>query len=385
MRSLGRPLCAVCKEQVALYGYWTVSSIDNPQPPELGVELQKNEKKTFSFTNIASSNSKIIWRVNGVIQAATGTSLVVDAATLNTTGGNSVEVEVSDQTAFVKEDPGKLLTKKRTWTVAFAGPPFPDLRITALTSMATSVAAGTNLDLIEVTLNSGNVDASNVEVDYFLSADDKITATDRYLGSYTIVLLTKKGGFDLKNPYRVEIPPHTLPGTYYIGAIVDREDKIKELDENNNGKIYSMKITKASCAARLAYDDPLVYPADKGAIGIKAGGTLHPTVTAACNAGSGYLILLSCTGTTPGTKAGSGLTLPLNLDACSTAAYGLVNSTFLQAFMGTLDSNGLGRATLKVPQNTVGGTLTAHMAALVFDRTSGRFRAVTNSVELNFK
>ena len=80
-----------------------------------------------------------------------------------------------------------------------------------------------------------------------------------------------------------------------------------------------------------------------------------------------------------------GLTLPLNLDACSTAAYGLVNSTFLQAFQGTLDSNGRGRATLKIPAKALRGTLRTHMAALVFDRVSGQFRAVTNAVELSFK
>ncbi|MHC5070614.1 MAG: M64 family metallopeptidase, partial [Planctomycetota bacterium] len=385
MRSLYQKLCAVCKEQLVLYALRTVSHIDNPQPSALWVELKKTEKKTFSFANIASSSSKILWRINGATQTATGTSLLVDATTLKQTGTNVVEVEVSEQTPFVKEDPTNLLTKKHHWLVTIAGPPLPDLTISALTSQGQSPAAGNNLDIIAVTLNKGNVDATNVKVDFFLSTDAKITATDPYLGGYTIPLLKKKDGYDLKNPYRVEIPPHTLPGTYYVGAIADREDKIKELNENNNVNAYAVKVTKAGCAARLAYDDPLVYPTNKGTIGIKAGGTLHPTVTAVCNAGSGYLILIGCTGTSPGTNTGSGLTLPLNLDACSTAAYGLVNSPFLQAFLGTLDTNGLGRATLKIPQNTLIGTVRAHMAALVFDHKSGLFRAVSNSVELEFK
>jgi len=386
MRSLGRPHCAVCMEQVVLYGYRTVSSIDNPQPPQYSLELQETEKKTFSFTNIASSaNVKITWRINGAKQSSTSTSLLVNATTLKLTGYNTVEVEVSDQTAFVKHDPTNLLRKKRIWTVTVAGPPLPDLKIPTLTSLATSVAAGDNLDTLSFTVNDGNIDATNIAVDCFLSTDKQITATDTYLGGYTIPLLQKKGGYNLKNPFRAEIPPHILPGTYYIGAVIDREDKIKELDENNNVTTYQMKVTKPTCAARLAYDDPFVYPTNKGAISRIPGGTLHPTVTAACNAGGGYLILIGCTGTTPGTIIAPGLTLPLNLDACSTAAYGLVNSPLLQAFLGTLDSNGHGRATLKVPAKSFRGTLETHMAAVIFDRVSGQFRAVTNAVQLSFK
>ncbi len=380
MRSLGQPLCAVCKEQVVLNSYRTVSSIDNPQPPELTLELQKEEKKTFSFTDIAAS-AKITWRINGVAQSATSTSLVVDATTLKPSGNNTVEVEVSDQSAFVKQDPTNLLTKKRVWTVTVAGPPLPDLKVSTWISLANSVQAGQDLETIGVAVNDGNVDATGISVDCFLSTDKEITATDTFLGSYTISLLEKKGGYHVKNPYRAEIPPHILPGTYYVGAVIDREDKIKELDENNNITSYQVTVTKPSCVARLAYDDPLVYPTNKATT--TGGGTLHPTVTAACNAGDGYLILVGCTGTSPGTNIGFNLTLPLNLDACSSLAYGVVNSTFLQAFQGTLDNNGHGRATLRIPQKGIRGTPGAHMAALVFDRSSGRFLAVTNPVQLS--
>lgn len=387
MRSLGRPFCAVCVEQVVLYGYRTVSSIDNPQPPAFTLELKETEKRTFSFTSLAAS-PKITWRINGQVQPSTTTSLVVDATTLKLTGYNTVEVEVSDQSAFVKQDPEKLLTKKHAWSVTVAGPPLPDLWVHTLTSIENSAKAGEILELLIFAVNYGNVDATNVTVDCFLSADNEITAADTWLGSYTIPLLEKKNGYHLQNPYRAEIPPHTQPGTYYIGAVIDRENKIKELYENNNITTYQIPITKPSCAARLAYDDPFVYPNDKATVTKTAGGTLHPTVTAACNAGDGYLILIGCTGTNPGTNIAAGLTLPLNLDACSTMAYGLVNSTFLQAFQATLDSSGHGRATVRLPApaiRRIKGSLQTHMAAIVFDRNSGGFRAVTNPVELIIK
>jgi len=389
MRSLGIPLCAVCMEQLVISSYRTVSCIENPQPPEYTLELKNEEKRTFSFTNMAAA-SKITWRINGEVQSSTTTSLIVDASKLKVLAYNYVEVEVTDQTAFVKDDPSKLLTKKRSWTVTAEGPPLAELNIPTVTALTVSpsVRAGENLDTLVYAVNAGNVDATNVLVECFLSKDKDITATDTFLGSYTIPLLKKKGGYDLKNTYRSEIPPHILPGSYYFGAVIDREDKIKEIFENNNASAYQMTITKPTCAARLAFDDALVYPTNSGTIGIPTGGILHPTVTAACNAGDGYLILIGCSGTSPGANLGGGLTLPLNLDACSTMAYGLVNTSFFQAFQGTMDINGHGRATVNIPAEKLKklkGTLQAHMAALVFDSKSGGFRAVTNAVELSFK
>ena len=116
----------------------------------------------------------------------------------------------------------------------------------------------------------------------------------------------------------------------------------------------------------------------------RSGGALHPVVTARCNSGDGYLILLGCSGTTPGTSLPPSLTLPLNIDACTLVFYGGVGTPLLAGFLGKIDNNGFGRAKLTVPSG-LPGTINGHFAAVIFDSSTGAFKRVTNAVNFTFK
>jgi hypothetical protein len=92
------------------------------------------------------------------------------------------------------------------------------------------------------------------------------------------------------------------------------------------------------------------------------------------------VIIWGCSGTSPGTPLAPGLTLPLNLDACSTASLNLLNSRFFVSFYGTLDGNGIGAASFLLPYFRYRGDLPGHFAALILDSQSLAFKSVTNPV-----
>jgi hypothetical protein len=81
------------------------------------------------------------------------------------------------------------------------------------------------------------------------------------------------------------------------------------------------------------------------------------------SAGDDYLILSSLSGTWPGFSR-DGITVPLNPDSWTRTALGLVNSSLMEDFKGTIGSSGTATAFLNTP-----GPLSPAMAgrALFFD------------------
>ena len=231
--------------------------------------------------------------------------------------------------------------------------------------------------------NIGNLASPTVRVDHFLSTDAVITSADIYLGGYDQAPLAINAvGKNIRAA--VTIPAHVRPGTYYLGMVVDRTNAVPELNETNNVYTYQLTIGPAACTGYLSYDDTLNYPPTAATILAKPGGVLHPVVTARCNIGDSYLILLTCSGTSPGTVLRPGLTLPLNIDACTDVFYRATGSPLLLGFLGKIDAQGFGRAKLTVPGG-LSGSINGHFAALVFDSTTGLYKLVTNPVDFTFK
>ena len=85
-------------------------------------------------------------------------------------------------------------------------------------------------------------------------------------------------------------------------------------------------------------------------ISAASGGTASFGLTAGrANAGRNHLLLVSFTGTQPGTPLPGGATLPLNIDALTWAVMNPAFSSIFSGFMGTLDPNGEATAQLVVP------------------------------------
>lgn len=381
MRSLGRPMCEICAEQAVILGYTTVNAIDQPVPAQTTVLSPAGPTVSFSFTNLApaSSNSVIEWAVDGTPQASTTTTL-----NLNTTGlsfGNhTVRVRVQDQTNFVRNDPTNQLRSERTWTLQITPPNLPDLYALFLPATTGSANAGTSISVDTYVQNVGTQGSPTVRVDHFLSTDPVIDASDIYLGGYDQGALTPSSLLrTVRNP--VTIPAHVAPGTYYVGMIIDRENAVNEIDETNNTASWQITIGNNGCATTLSYNNPLNYPSNAMTVAGAQGGRVLPVVRAPCNIGQGYLILLGCTGTSPGTTIG-GVNLPLNLDACTNVFY--PGSLALPGFFGTVNPAGNGIAVLDIPPG-IQGTISGHFAAILFDKTSGAFTGATNPVEFVFQ
>jgi hypothetical protein len=126
-----------------------------------------------------------------------------------------------------------------TGTLTFrASVAVPDLVIStgAPTVTPATVVAGGTVQLSGWTIfNQGNGDATTgVDNGFYFSTDPVITPSDVRLdfNSNTAAVLTAGHGFDWGGPTLTI--PSTVPGTYYIGILVDERNALAELDETNN-------------------------------------------------------------------------------------------------------------------------------------------------------
>ncbi|MEZ5965081.1 MAG: M64 family metallopeptidase [Planctomycetota bacterium] len=379
MNSLGRPLCSVCAEALVLRAHVSAAAIDLPQPPVTQLSLSRGVQQVFSFTNIAppSSNALVTWRLDGTPVASATTSYTLDTVPL-ALGRHTVEAEVLDRTAFVRRDPTNLLRQSRRWDVDVNGPG-ADLVLDALVPSATTIPAGSPIDVSTTVRNAGTLPAGTFDVSLFLSADPVIDNQDVYLGRSTVAGLGA-GGSVAPARTGVQVPSFVLPGSYYLGAMVDFDGQVRELDENNNVRVVPVQVTATSCTPALELRDMLLYPKDD--VTLRLGSFFPftmPTVTSRCTPGVMYLLLWGCSGRSPGTPI-AGFTLPLNLDACTEVSLSW-RGPFAN-FIGTLDANGVGRPSFVMLGVPYVGDFDTDLAALVFEASSLRVLGVTNAVRV---
>lgn len=118
MRTLGQPFCAVCAEAIVRAIYDRVSPLAAQSPAEANVTLTWNAVQTFGVTPMTTLDDTIsvAWFIDDVLQATTGDSFVLEAASLGL-GTFEVAAVVADTTPLVRTDPDQALTARVTWTV----------------------------------------------------------------------------------------------------------------------------------------------------------------------------------------------------------------------------------------------------------------------------
>lgn len=383
MRSLSQPHCAVCGEALVLETHRHASAIDDPQPVSSSVTVIKPATQAFSFTDIApaASNAQITWRLDGVVQPVTGTSLTLQSSTLSA-ATHVLEVEVLDRNPQVRLDPAALLRQKRVWSVRVIDSPLPDLQVAAVTPDATTIQAGAAFGITTTVRNAGNGAAPTHAVAHLLSTDPNIDVFDVFLGTFQQSPLAASSD-DTTQRAGVQMPAFVRPGTYYLAAFADWGGAVGEAVEGNNYTTTQVQVTRAACGAVLEYRDQELYPKDAAVLNMETVvlfDVVYPTITSPCDAGDLYVIVWGCSGTSPGTPLAPGLTLPLNLDGCSTLSLNLINSRYFQAFSATLDADGIGRASFLLPGVAYRGDVPGHFAGLLLDGQTFAFKAVTNPV-----
>ena len=90
--------------------------------------------------------------------------------------------------------------------------------------------------------NNGASDSVTMNVGFYLSSDDNITAADRILGGRSNQVFTR--GTPYQTFTRDLVLPNDVPtGDYFVGAIVDADNQLAEYDENNNGSYIAIHVT----------------------------------------------------------------------------------------------------------------------------------------------
>ena len=129
---------------------------------------------------------------------------------------------------------------------------FPDLAVKIFAGPAQAEPGELVSDGLRLTIiNQGNRPVSNLVLGIYLSNDPLITVDDQAL-LWGVISITDELG--VGEVYSVSISPYTkilsdtVPGSYYLGPLLDRHNKIWELDEDNNA---------ASCPIQISPTDPV--------------------------------------------------------------------------------------------------------------------------------
>ena len=382
MRSLGVSLCAVCKEQIAKVTNSIVDTIHTFSPTSTNLTIGNSLPQTFTIAHFVppGNNPLIGWKVDGVVvPGATGTSYVFDPNTV-ALGLHTVEASVLDRTTIVRVDTAGVMRETQSWNVTVTNPNATQLRIPAFAASSVWVTPGAPVTLTPTIANDGPATATNFDVEYFLSATQPWTTQSIYLGKDVVGSLPASQQVVLN--HAVTVPWHLEPHLYYLYVVVDRTNTVFETNEGDNQRVTALVGQTGPCVTKLEFDDPLLYPFDDATVSVATGGTVHPTVVARCaSPGTIYLIVWGGSGTTPGTTLAPGITVPINQDFLTQLGLSAVNGAWFQSFLGTLDAQGLGRATFALPAATGLVVTPGHFAALLVDPVIG-FSATSNPVSI---
>lgn len=108
--------------------------------------------------------------------------------------------------------------------------PIPDLSIQIIDT-PTVAAAGEEFAVTRLLLNTGTADAANVPYSWYLSSDPTISPQDFLLGGSSATVLEGGDDYDIDV---LAVPSTLAAGTYFIGALVDPDNVVEEVDDTNN-------------------------------------------------------------------------------------------------------------------------------------------------------
>ncbi len=136
--------------------------------------------------------------------------------------------------------------------------PIPDLT-GQIVETATAGAAGEQLAVTRLIANIGVEDAPSFDYTYYLSSNASIDPTDIPIGTFTTGLATNQDDYGIDI---VDIPPSVTPGTYFLGLILDPEDRVTEVSKANN-RITGPQIPVFGAAIRF-----ITSRIDNGTLGV---------------------------------------------------------------------------------------------------------------------
>jgi subtilase family serine protease len=109
----------------------------------------------------------------------------------------------------------------------------PDLVVSAIT-ISSNAAPGGTISVSDTTKNQGGATADTSSTGFYLSANQTIDPTDRFLGSRPVGELGPNGTAPASTT--LLIPADTLPGSYFIIGRADWSTSVAETSETNNDR-----------------------------------------------------------------------------------------------------------------------------------------------------
>jgi subtilase family serine protease len=230
----------------------------------------------------------------------------------------------------------------------------PDLVISAV-SAPTSARPGASITVSAITRNQGTVSAGSTRTRFFLSADTNLGASDLSLGSK--VLSSLAAGASASGSATSTIPGGTAPGTWYIIAMADVEQRLGESNERNNTAFVPITIGTTSVG--------ISGGSTSGSTGGTAGIDLLFTAASAptrARAGSGVSMGYTLKNAGTLTAAASRLKFLLSRDAADGSDVSLGAREIGSLASGATTS---GEKSLTIPSGTAAG---AYYLLIVTDR-----------------
>jgi subtilase family serine protease len=117
----------------------------------------------------------------------------------------------------------------------------PDLAVSGL-GAPTSAPAGATITVSDAVINQGAGGADATTTRFYLSTNVLFDAADVPLpGSRSVPALAP--GAASTGSAQVTIPPGTAPGTYFLLAVTDADNAVRESSETNNALARSIQVT----------------------------------------------------------------------------------------------------------------------------------------------
>ncbi len=228
---------------VALSGTGIVPGISisiNPSSVIFGnVNVGQSINQTITITNQSSSTAALTGSVGtlsapfsvvsggGAFTLAPGQSVTVTVRYSPTTAGPASASLSITHNATNQTSPTNIPLSGAGVTT-----PLPDLIVSSISGPNLSKPGG-RIAIANTITNQGTQAAGNFVVNFYLSTDQQITASDIFLGKRSVKGLAA-GASSGPVSTNVTIPRSVTTDSYFIGAIVDPTNVILESDEGNN-------------------------------------------------------------------------------------------------------------------------------------------------------
>ncbi|MEE9393898.1 MAG: M64 family metallopeptidase [Planctomycetota bacterium] len=375
MRNLGQPFCPVCREEVIedLWDY--VTGYDDVTPSTTGQNLYPYDQiLSVSLPDVTHNAMQAEWLIDGVVQAAAGTTNTVGAVTTYSfdpstvlapnSGQHQITFRITDAVSwYLKVQPYRPLPNVE-WMVTDV---IVDFEVTSFSINTPADDAGELLTVDETISNSGSTASPVVRVGYYASTDANITTSDTLIEVRDLAPIP--AGTSVSLTKSVRLPTTFLFATTqaYIGMIVDDLETLTETNDNNN---------RAVDTTPLPFNNASSLQSTTGLMPAAAATSATLSIDVGSEyGGSGFIMVPSVTPTTgPGSWLGPFVGfVDLALDDLSDQVVGgLLGAPIFQNFAGTLDAFGQGQAVFfkpALPPSVAGGFI--HFAAAIIELDGG--------------